>query len=134
MTRKQKLIRQLEIAVFCLIGSAGSYYCQSEHFCVCGHLQHGSHEVAKAWVVDSIGLFGIIAAGVIGLQGGFKLSRVTGILCLIMVVLMFIPPIAPIGILATFPLLIVGIFHFVRALYDWDKSENVAEQVAASDR
>ena len=81
MNNRNPLIRQLEIAIFCLFGAVGSFYCGGHHWDRSAHLAHGQHAFASPWIVDSVWIFGISGAAVVGLRGGFLGARLTGFFC-----------------------------------------------------
>ena len=83
-----------------------------------GHLAHGMHMQIRPWIEDSVWVFGIAAGAVVGIRGGFPGARITGLICLGLIVFMVIPPghASPLGIIATIVLLPISVFHAFKAL------------------
>lgn len=107
-----RYIRQIVLAILCLLASAGSVYCGSAHYCMDGHLRHGSHEHIEPWIVDGIWLFGIAGAAVIGIRGGFPGARTTGVIAACLILLMVLSQ-DPLRGLIAIPLVPLSIFHLV---------------------
>ena len=126
--------RQLEVTIYCAIAAFEFIYCTSNHNCNCGHLRHGSHEQYTPWIIDGIGLFALIAACVVSIRGRFPLSKITAIVCGLLVVLMFIERV-PCGVVGSIFLIPISVFHFISHYRASGREETmVAEQGGASDR
>ena len=77
---------------------------------MCGHLAHGQYLEASAWAIEAALYGGLLVAAVVGLRGGFRGGRVTGILALVGTGAAFVG-FAQLGVVFASPFLVVGAIH-----------------------
>ena len=121
MAPRKRILRQLEVGVGCLLGGIGLMMCMESHWAKDTHIgefgtREPAHWVPDApwWVIDSVWLFGLLVAAVVGFRGGFLGSQLTAILAFLALL-----PVLQSTSLPWFPLLFfpLGAFHLLAALF-----------------
>ncbi len=116
MTPRKSQIRQLEVGLGCLVGAVGILSCSRGHWCMCGHMAHGKYLEVSAWAGEVALYAGLLVAAVVGLRGGFRGGRATGVLALIGTGAAF-AGFTQLGIVFASPFLVAGAIHVFIATF-----------------
>lgn len=122
---------RVELLAMTGVACVGAFLCSSRHFCKCGHLAHGRHEMIEPWIIDEIWLFALVGAAVVGIKGRFDGARPIGITSSLMIVLIVISrsPLFGLGALVLFILFFVQIWELLTRInkHRKDSKQNVLE-------
>lgn len=116
MTLRMSHIRRLEVGLGCVLGGFGILACGRGHWCMCGHLAHGQYLEVSAWVGEVALYAGLLVAAVVGLRGGFRGARATGIMALVGT-LMALVGFTRLELVFACPFFVVGAIHIFIATW-----------------